>query len=189
MASKNVDKTDLMLLLLYAPDHAGVYAAPVHGITRLEKLVFLLEKEGALNSVGEQYEFEPYKFGPFSSDVYDVIQALQGWRLVDVQYRMITDYYESAEAQRLAEDFSDEEDEAQGEASPEQNERIAYREKIITLTERGKLLGKKLMDKLSAEDWQALTRLKQKYGALSLRHLIAYVYDTYPESAIKSELV
>lgn len=188
MASKNVDKTDLMLLLLYAPDHTGKYAGALHGITRVEKLLFLLENEGGLTSLAESYKFEPYKFGPFSSDVYDVIQALESWELVDVRRRTITDYYESAETQRLDEDLSDEEGDIER-GRLEGNEKAAIQEKIITLTERGKQLAEKLVAKLGTEDWNTLTSIKQKYGAMSLRHLIAYVYDTYPESAIKSELV
>lgn len=186
MGDLKADKSDLMLLLLYAPDHTGTYAAPIRGITRVEKLMFLLNMEGSMTSVAERYEFEPYKFGPFSSEIYDVLEALRGWELVDVHHRKITDYYEAAEVERLDENLSDEEEDL---PITEENERSAVQEKTITLTDRGKRLAKMLTDKLSAEDWQALTRIRQKYGALSLRHLIAYVYQTYPKYAIKSELV
>ncbi len=176
-----------MLLLLYAPGPAGKHAPPLYGITRLEKLLFLLEKEGGLAKTVEHYEFEPYKFGPFSSDVYDTLEALRAWALVEVRHRSITDHYEAAEALRLDDDLSDEEENIQ--AVPFQPiEKPARQEKVISLTEQGRLLAEKLTRKLSTEDWTALTSIKQKYSGLSLRHLIAYVYQTYPETATESEL-
>lgn len=205
MVDPKADKTDLMLLLLYAPDHTGLEARAMHGITRLEKLLFLLEMEGGLARLDERYQFEAYRFGPFSSEVYDVIEALQGWELVNVEHRTITDYYASAEAdrlhddltdedyasaeaQRLDDDLTDEEEDEQAVSDSRVNERSAVREKIISLTDRGKRLAEKLSGKLTEDEWSALTRVKQKYGAMSLRHLITYVYETYPDYAIKSEL-
>lgn len=44
------------------------------GVTRLQKLLFLVEKEGQVNL--KDSDFEPYKFGPFSRKVQDDIDFL-----------------------------------------------------------------------------------------------------------------
>lgn len=47
----------------------------VEGITRMQKLVFLAQRE--VDDVEENmYEFEPYDYGPFSEDLYGDLDAL-----------------------------------------------------------------------------------------------------------------
>ena len=189
MAERGVDKTDLVLLLFYAPDHMGRRAAPMYGITRLEKLMFLLEKEGALASFRDEFEFEAYRFGPFSTQVYDTLEALKGWGFLEMRSRSVRDYYAAAEVERLDEELSDEEGHVASTNDREGTEESPIREKVITLTSRGRLLAERLTEKVGDEERAAIARIKQKYGRMSLRHLIAYVYETYPEYAVKSELV
>ena len=189
MAEGDIDKTDLLLLLLYAPDHAGKRAGAMYGITRLEKLMFLLEKEGGLSSFRDEFDFEPYRFGPFSTQVYDTLEALEGWGFLEMRSRSVSDHYAAAEVERLDEELSDEEGDV-----PSTNDRRALeerpiREKVITLTARGRLLAGRVAEKVGEEERAAIARIKQKYGRMSLRHLIAYVYETYPKYAVKSELV
>lgn len=60
----------LPLALMYAGD-----GEPIEGRTRLQKLVFLMQKR--LEEAGEDplqsddYEFVPYDYGPFSKELYD----------------------------------------------------------------------------------------------------------------------
>lgn len=59
---------------------------PVKGNLRLQKLVFLLEKEiiekkGYMLS-NELYEFRPYNYGPYSEDVLDDVELLKDLGLI-----------------------------------------------------------------------------------------------------------
>lgn len=54
------------LLLLYSNN------TPVNGRTRMQKLVFLIEKKLDIN----EYNFIPYDYGPFSKELYKDIDEL-----------------------------------------------------------------------------------------------------------------
>jgi predicted DNA binding CopG/RHH family protein len=62
---------ELMVLLLHAPSRSGEDA--VRGVTRLQKLLFVLEQKFASQST----RFYAYNFGPFSEDVNDAADALK----------------------------------------------------------------------------------------------------------------
>jgi hypothetical protein len=56
--------TDIMLALLYAPGATGAAGEPIRGFTRLEKLMFLIDKETGLGQiVDKEYAFEAKDFG------------------------------------------------------------------------------------------------------------------------------
>jgi hypothetical protein len=61
----------LMILLLHAPNRNGEEA--VRGVTRLQKLLFVLEQTLASKSSS----FYAYNFGPFSEEVNDAAEALR----------------------------------------------------------------------------------------------------------------
>jgi len=62
---------DLMVLLLHAPNARGQDA--VRGITRLQKLLFVVEQTLATGSA----RFYAYQYGPFDEGVNDAAQALK----------------------------------------------------------------------------------------------------------------
>jgi predicted DNA binding CopG/RHH family protein len=61
---------DVMLLLLHAPNRRGEDA--VRGITRLQKLLFVIEQK-----LSTDMGFYAYNFGPFNEDVNDAAEALR----------------------------------------------------------------------------------------------------------------
>jgi len=65
-----INRKDLILLLL------GVSVKPdlgegINGITRLQKFLYLLEREENLKPDADGFEFIPYKAGPYSEKLYD----------------------------------------------------------------------------------------------------------------------
>src|SRR4051794_38853086 len=74
-ASGLVQPADWLLFLLALQD-AEQPLDPV----RLQKGMFLLSEEGGVAN-GEAYDFRPYDYGPFSSDIYRDLQELldRGW--------------------------------------------------------------------------------------------------------------
>jgi uncharacterized protein YwgA len=73
-----MSKPQLIALLLYVQGPTGQIGEEIVGKTRLMKLVFLLLKEvGLEENISDDSSFEPYKYGPFDSEVYDSIDALK----------------------------------------------------------------------------------------------------------------
>ncbi|MGB9847248.1 MAG: hypothetical protein ACPLRH_07065, partial [Desulfotomaculales bacterium] len=88
---KPITGKDLILLLLYVPGKTGEYAERIEGATRLQKMVYLYEKEVyprvGWNRLAEEDlpGFIPYDFGPFSREVFDDLEFLAGIGFVDVE--------------------------------------------------------------------------------------------------------
>lgn len=82
MAEGIKTKVDLLLALLYAGKREE--ATPIEGITRLEKLLFLLKTEEGFLSTrtdDDTFNFIPFKMGPWSSEVYDEVDFFRIFRL------------------------------------------------------------------------------------------------------------
>ncbi|MCB0188164.1 MAG: hypothetical protein KDE31_28040, partial [Caldilineaceae bacterium] len=76
----------LALLALVAQQQARD-AAPV-GITSLMKYTFLAQQEGQTlrQAVNHLYDFVPYHFGPFTTDVYTDLEALEAESWLSVRH-------------------------------------------------------------------------------------------------------
>ena len=65
---------DMIILLLGAPSKIPTLQDRLEGITRLEKLIFLLERETDYSDlIDKETEFHAYNFGPFSAQVYKAV--------------------------------------------------------------------------------------------------------------------
>src|SRR5689334_16535467 len=81
-----VDAGDLVLLILGAPAiHEGLDGR-CNGITRLEKLAFLLERETDFAEAAavptDDAGFRAYHYGPYSQKIYDAVGMLSSIGLV-----------------------------------------------------------------------------------------------------------
>ena len=66
-----------LLLLLYAPGPSGQIGEPIKGKTRLQKEVFLTQKNLRDVGVFTYYPFRPYKLGPYSKELYEDIEWME----------------------------------------------------------------------------------------------------------------
>jgi hypothetical protein len=170
---------DAIVLLLGAPSKLAQLADRMQGITRLEKLVFLLERETGLRDLlTEKPEFIAYNFGPFSAKVYQAVDTLAAAGL-------ITDSAASpGSAAETWESFA-----AIDDAAPDD----PYATRDFQLTERGHRYYDALIQQLSPEVVQELSQLKARFGSLPLRQLVRYVYERYPayteRSLIRDEIL
>lgn len=171
----NLDREDILLLLLSALSACGTKER-VAGITRLEKMMFLLQKETRFSGkLQNKFKFEPWKFGPFSKEIYADLDLLTSLGLVDAEERPLSSYVEHTEREeytRLIE--------------PEEDEEIV--EKTFSLTDRGCKVAEKLRTWISEKDWQEIAQLKKRFEKVPLTRLIQYVYQKYPETTSKSVL-
>ena len=76
-ARQSLTGPDLVLLVLAAPTVCAVAAGRVDGVTRLEKLLFLVTERCAPDVAAEPLRFEPWDYGPYSRDVYEAVLLLE----------------------------------------------------------------------------------------------------------------
>lgn len=164
---------DAIVLLLGAP---GGKEQPGHleGVTRLEKLIFLLERETpARDWLTEKADFRSYRFGPFSSKVYEAVDMLAAADIVRDSAKKspdVADRWESVSA------LMDE-----GDLDP-------YTTRDFALTQRGTDYYAALLRELPADAETVLTDFKERFARLPLRQLVRYVYERYPQFTDKSEI-
>ena len=164
-------KSDIIILIL--KDN------PIKGVTRLEKLVFLLLEEGGFKKKLKDggFVFKPYRMGPFSSDIYDQVDFLMDIGILRVR----------TTKEEIKEDDMERED-------LENHMKITGDEEIDTksnltycLTAKGREIATKLEKSLSENEKNQLGMVKS-LSRTSLFSLLNYVYSRYQEFTTKSEI-
>jgi hypothetical protein len=160
---------DLVLLLLRAPGtDASAQRDRIHGITRMEKLLFLADQESPLpGKVHDALVFRPYNYGPYSKQVYEAVDVLEDADLVGEEKALNGRPLDAMEEASIAPDST------------------AGLERRFYLTEDGREVADYLA-KQHPDYFQLLDEVKGKYGNLPLRKLIQYVYRRYPKYAEES---
>jgi len=131
---------------------------PIEGRTRLQKLVFLMQKR--LEELGEDplqsddYEFIAYDYGPFSKELYDDIDET-------IARNMVEDREEDLGEDKVKYDYEIQENGKQW-VREQLSEEQAHR--VLELAEE----------------------IKDEYGDVSLSDLIEEVYSRYPKYAENS---
>jgi uncharacterized protein len=173
-AERAIETDDVIVLLLGAPggpNHPG----DLDGVTRLEKLVFLLEHETPVRSwATEAADFRSHKFGPFSAKIYKAADTLSAYGLLRDSASLSDNTEDRWEAVNVVFDERDELD--------------PYTTRTFKLTERGRQYYAALIRELPPEAEELLTRFKDRFASLPLRQLVRYVYERYPEFTDKSEI-
>lgn len=187
-----MNRTDIILQLLANKE------TPIVGTTRLQKLLFLVEKEKHI--MGDEndgsFDFKPYKFGPFSQKLCDDIEFLvnlgyieksgesqivdQAISLDDIEMLKADDFLSS---KSTSDSIVDEEDnENQIEVSTTTDDSIVYRiaDKGIKYLKDNKVLNSNIANQI--------VQIKEKYGKRSLVELLQYTYQKYPEYTTESEI-
>jgi len=179
-----MDEANIFLLmnLLHARGSSGDYDEPIEGITRLTKLLFLLKEEsGVIN----QFSFTPYKMGPFSSEIYKVIEFMKTYpeptpegSLLNVREKRANNGIDPEALKYLDDAASDADD-------PKD---IRFNSSVFELSETGKKVAEKLWSSLPEKDRDAIDTIKSKYAGLTLKDLLRYVYNQYPDMTTRSEI-
>lgn len=174
MADKAPLETDDAIVLLLGAPGGEQKAGYLEGVTRLEKLIFLLERETPVQDwMTEKADFRSWKFGPFSSKVYEAADTLAAAGMIRdsaTDARTAEDRWESLNA------LVDEED-----LDP-------YTTRTFELTERGANYYAALLRELPPETEQVVREFKRRFARLPLRQLVRYVYERYPQFTDQSEI-
>lgn len=144
----------LPLALAYANDQK-----PVRGRTRLQKMVFLMQKdledEGFDLTGRDQYQFMAYDYGPFSKTLYDDIDLLE-------EQHLIHEDEQEFDGDKVIYEYKIEEDGIQS-------------------------LEERLTDDQVQQLVNKAQEIKEQYNEMSLQKLIDKVYSQYPDYAKNSQ--
>ncbi|MEM4474195.1 MAG: hypothetical protein QXY75_04365 [Candidatus Bathyarchaeia archaeon] len=143
-----MDPDSTILLVLH---YAG---GSIRGMTRLQKILFLVQQEAGLGS----FNFEPYKFGPFSPEIDSLVKSLEEQDLLKIIET--NDYNPLQEAPT----------------------------KIIILTDKGKYKAKESSTAINHVTSLKTSFLVKRFVNVPLTYLIAYIYAKYPEYTTLSEI-
>ncbi len=175
------DGMDLVIVLLYAPGRTGNENEPIDGITRFQKLTFLLQHGvGPKQLVDEAkaYGYKPYKLGPYSSELQQDLEELKSAGIVTTRR---LDYW-----------LTDDSDEP-GDVDPDMDvpswrAKRVESDRFSLSADLGLRVGKELWSSLRSKERQALAEFKAFFNSLSLRQLLIFTYESYPKYATQSEI-
>lgn len=171
---------DVLLVLLYARGKKA--HETIAGITKLEKLVFLLAQETSLGKLIDQnFTYEPYHFGPYSAEVLDNIEALGELGLVRTSAVPSRSYVEESDRYQVGVQVN-ESDADSSEVDQKGNM------EVFDLTDDGIKVAEVLFSSLDKQQQQEVSQLKGRFNSLSLRQLLRYVYKKYPQSTTESKI-
>lgn len=198
-----------MLLLLVGLD-APSTSEGLGGITRIQKLLYLLQSEENIRPSGEGFKFEAYKAGPYSPRIYDDLEVLENLGYIR---RSTSDETKGATA---SDDLTAEElgGSAAEASAPEKAEvdltfdqlmgpedvmapeldEIAptadsYEETRYLLTDKGKQRIEELLRDNKLKPFvNGIRRVKSRFSKYSLNDLLYYVYTRHPEMTTESEI-
>lgn len=149
-------RTDVVFILFY-------FAEQIRGVTKLQKLLFLVEQETEFFQEYEDdvaFNFAPYKMGPFSEAVYSELELLIQLSAIECEPLESSDFESESELGN----------------------------KEFQITAKGKKIARGLVAQLESEYQKELKSLVEEYNSMSLTELLQYVYSTYPEFAVESEI-
>lgn len=197
-----------MLLLLVGLD-APSAPQGFGGITRIQKLLYLLEAEEKIQPSGEGFMFEPYKAGPYSPRIYDDLEVLenlgyirrvaptgiQGAAADDLTPEDLGSTSAEASAPEKAEvDLTFEELMGPDDVMAPGPDEIAptadtYEETRYTLTDRGKRKVEQLIRDNQLKPFvDGIRKVKSRFSYYSLSDLLYYVYTRHPDMTTESEI-
>jgi uncharacterized phage-associated protein len=176
--AQDYTRGQMLMMLLAAPGVRGEEGEAVQGTTRLQKLLFLIEREAKLKPTkGNDFDFTAWKFGPVSRELYDDLEKLENLGLLDSEP---VSEPSTAELDEYGLSFDD----LMGEEGSQS--RDSFEEKKYRLSEKG--LAWVREHELRHEAFDKIRKIKEKYGALSLQDLLHYVYTRFPDMTTASEI-
>src|SRR3989454_8748721 len=169
---------DLVMALLYAPGKTEKTGEEIRGITRLEKLIFLLLKESGFESqTGGEFSYEAYDYGPYSGELVDILDALKGEGLVRSRHAVLESFKEVADGIVVAVSRASE-----AGVKPKSVE-------IYGLTDRGGKVGEKIFRGLSEKERETITDIKARFNQAALNEGLREVYARDPKMVEKAKIM
>ena len=169
--------TDVILVLLRFSERDS-RDGWFHGITRMEKIIFLLQQERDLDRwiKDDKPAFTAYKLGPYSQEIYTAVEFLNTYNLIED-----TTFVGESRLDVLEETIALD------------AEHLQYSERRFRLTSRGRKAADILMERSDESIVGDMRDYYREFGGIPLPRLLRYVYRKYPqftgESIIKESVL
>jgi uncharacterized protein YwgA len=162
---------DLVLIILRKNEETDC----LQGITRIEKLAYLISKSPEFNDLDKRLEYKALHYGPYSEAIVEALEILNA-----------THFIESNEVK-----FDIQEQNRGDEVVLEDLQEIKeYIEtKDYTLTAKGKTIADYRLLQLSSEQRKQIDKIIKEYGGLRLKQLLKQVYEIAPEDLLKKSTI
>ena len=194
MPTATIGPRDLLLLLIGIDDAA--VREGLGGITRIQKLLYLLESEEHIQPTGDGFKFEPYKAGPYSPRIYDDLELLENLDYIrrsptkgESAVSAEASDPEKAEVDLTFEQLMGPEDVLASGTDDISPTADSYEESRFFLTEKGK---KRMEELLANSDYkpfvEGIRKVKSRFSKYSLNDLLYYVYTRHPKMTTESEI-
>jgi uncharacterized protein len=171
VAGPRLEIDDAIVLVLGAPGGPQPTGF-LEGVTRLEKLVFLLERETPVQDwLTERADFRSHKFGPFSAKIYQAADTLAAAGLIEDSRERASTSEDTWEADDSLIDVGD-----------------RYTARTFRLTDLGRRYYDALLREIPSSAEPTIAKFKDRFAGLPLRQLVRYVYERYPQFTDKSEI-
>ena len=170
---------DILIVLLYSKGRFGVLNEPIEGITRLDKIMFLLSGDERFKSIINQgYTFEADNFGPFASELFDDLEALKHEKIIQItSSREPVTRIEVADEKKVIDVEEDD--------NPSDTD---FSVNVYQLTPQGQEIAELIWNGLSIEQQMKLIEVKKTWQNRPLSELLHFVYTRYPETIAKSKI-
>lgn len=176
---------DLVIVLLYSPSKSGKVLEPIETVTRLQKLLFLLQQDIRLVHLvkrAEAYQYEARSMGPYSEKLSNDLQELESAGVI-VGKQMQEWIGDDGDVVPTLDDFD----------MPGREPKRFESYRFSLSLDLGQKSGKALWDSLARKDRQGLVDFKAFFNSLSLRQLLIFIYGKYPRftgaSMIREQLL
>lgn len=191
MVEKSVISKQQLLMLLLGLEGDGVSEKGIGGITRLQKLLFLLWKEAGIEEVDGKFEFKPYKAGPYSRKLYDELELLENLNFVQSDVQGEATEAEAVEIEELSFDQLLGDDAQAFRDVPSRLQATtadSFEERRFRLTPNGRKLVEELLKRPDFKPFtDGIRRIKSKFANHSLQDLLYHVYTKYEDDGWTSE--
>jgi uncharacterized protein YwgA len=175
-----------LLLLLLGINGSEISSEGIGGITRLQKLLFLLWKEAGIEEVESGFEFKPYKAGPYSRKLYDELELLQNLNFIESETQGEATEPEAAEIEELSFEQLLGDDASTFSDVPSTAD--SFEERRFRLTKKGMEIVKNLLAQPEIKPFaDGIRKIKSKFANYSLQDLLYHVYTTYDKDGWTSE--
>ncbi len=158
----------LLLIAFAGSKNSGSW---FRGITRLEKLIFLLKEEYHIDQwiTDDKPNFIPYKLGPYSREVYAAVDFLSEYGLIEDTFSTGESSLDSIEVSLTIEPDS-----------------MLYEERRFRLTDDGVTAVKALRAVADKGAVLAIEECYNSFGDIPLPTLLRHIYTKYPSFTGKS---
>ena len=150
-------------------------AQVLQGITRIEKLAYLVTLSSKFSDLTAKMDFEPLHYGPYSENLFLAIDTLETHNFIDSKPITFEKQISERADEEVIESLEDTKD--------------FIETKNYLLSDAGDRVADYYFNQLSQEQQQEIDNIISRYGGLPLKKLLSEVYSKAPEFMLRKSKI